>query len=178
MGSCSFSASQEVLPYYYNGTSTVLLEDQLYHRKTNCSIEKSIVLLEIDCIIGRSIAMLEDEWKIKGIIRKSAVLKTINWIRWKQPIKENNCKMMTTWVFGAECGASSFTWYLYQMCNTDVRLSVCLSHLFDYVPLMVSSWNFQELLPMTKVSSMQKVKVGGQRSRSQTSQPNLTVSGL
>ena len=24
----------------------------------------------------------------------------------------------------AECGASSFTWYLYQMCNTDVRLSV------------------------------------------------------
>ena len=25
----------------------------------------------------------------------------------------------------AECGASSFTWYLYQMCNTDVHLSVC-----------------------------------------------------
>ena len=40
--------------------------------------------------------MLEDEWKIKGIIRKSAVLKTINWIRWKLPIKENNYKKMTT----------------------------------------------------------------------------------
>ena len=25
---------------------------------------------------------------------------------------------------GAECGASSFTWYLYQMCNTDIRPSV------------------------------------------------------
>ena len=37
--------------------------------------------------------------------------------------------------------------------------SVCLSHLFDYVPIIVSSWNFQELLPMTKVRSMQKVKV-------------------
>ena len=52
---------------------------------------------------------------------------------------------------------------------------VCPSHLFDYVPIIVSSWNFQELLPMTKVRSMQKVKVRGQRSRSQ---PNLTVSGL
>ena len=56
--------------------------------------------------------------------------------------------------------------------------SVCPSHLFDYVPIIVSSWNFQELLPMTNVRSMQKVKVRGQRSRSQRSQPNLTVSGL
>ena len=39
-----------------------------------------------------------------------------------------------------------------------------------------SSYHFQELLPMTKVSSMQKVKVRGQRSRSQRSQPNLTIS--
>ena len=68
----------------------------------------------------------------------------------------------------------------------SVRLSVCPSvcpsvrpsHLFDYVPINVSSWNFQELLPMTKVTSMQKVKVRGQRSRSQRSRPNLTVSGL
>ena len=40
-------------------------------------------------------------------------------------------------------------------------LSACLSvrpsHLFDYVPIIVSSWNFQELLPVTKVTSMQKV---------------------
>ena len=39
--------------------------------------------------------------------------------------------------------------------------SVCLSHLFDYVPIILSSWNFQDLLPMTKVRSMQKVKVRG-----------------
>ena len=37
--------------------------------------------------------------------------------------------------------------------------SVRLSHLFDYVPIILSSWNFQKLLPMTKVRSMQKVKV-------------------
>ena len=64
----------------------------------------------------------------------------------------------------------------------SVRPSVCLSvrpsHLFDYVPIIVSSWNFQELLPMTKVTSMWKVMVRGQRSRSQRSQPNFTVSGL
>ena len=56
--------------------------------------------------------------------------------------------------------------------------SVCPSHLFDYVPIIGSSWKFQELLPMTNVMSMQQVKVRGQRSRSQRSQPNLTVSGL
>ena len=50
-------------------------------------------------------------------------------------------------------------------------------HLFHYVPIIVSSWNFQELLLMTEVMSMQKVKVGGQRSRSQRSKPNLAVSG-
>ena len=48
---------------------------------------------------------------------------------------------------------------------------VRLSHIFHYVPIILSSWNFQELLPMTKVRSMQKVKVRGQRSRSQRSNP-------
>ena len=55
--------------------------------------------------------------------------------------------------------------------NGSVRPSVCPSvrpsHLFDYVPIIVSSQNFQELLPMTEVMSMQKVNVKGQRSRSQ-----------
>ena len=60
----------------------------------------------------------------------------------------------------------------------SVRPSVCLSHLFHHVPIIVSSWNFQELLPWSKVMSMQKVKVRGQRSRSQRSTPNLAVSGL
>ena len=60
----------------------------------------------------------------------------------------------------------------------SVRLSVCPSLLFHYVPIIVSSWNFQELLPMTEVTSIQKVKDRGQRSRSQRSQPNLIVSGL
>ena len=51
--------------------------------------------------------------------------------------------------------------------NTYFRLSVCLSvrlsHLFDNVPVIVSSWNFQELFPLTDTMSMQdqwsKVKV-------------------
>ena len=70
-----------------------------------------------------------------------------------------------------------YEWFSPSVCPS-VRLSVRLSHLFDYVPIILSSWNFQELLPVTKVTSMQKVKVRGQRSRSQRSQPNLTVSGL
>ena len=65
---------------------------------------------------------------------------------------------------------------LLSICLSAVYLSVRPSHLFYYVPIIVSSWNFMELLPMTRVRSMQKIKVRGQRSRSQRSQPNLTVS--
>ena len=50
--------------------------------------------------------------------------------------------------------------------------SVRLSHLFDFVPIIVSSWKFQELLPMTRLRSMQKVKARGQRPRSQRTQSN------
>ena len=37
--------------------------------------------------------------------------------------------------------------------------SVRLSHLFNNVSVIISSWNFQELLPLTDTISMQKVKV-------------------
>ena len=78
-------------------------------------------------------------------------------------------------------GDQAAIWLVQSVCPSvcpSVCLSVRPSHLFHHVPIIVSSWNFQELLPMTKVTSMQKVKVRGQRSRSQRSRPNLTVSGL
>ena len=76
-----------------------------------------------------------------------------------------------------------YEWYFYlPVCLSvvcpSVCLSVCPSHFFDYVPIIASSWNFQELSPRIRVTFMQKVKVRGQRSRSQWSQPNLIVSGL
>ena len=43
----------------------------------------------------------------------------------------------------------------------SVRPSVCHTF-FHCVPVIVSSQNVQELLPMTEVMSMQKVKVKGQ----------------
>ena len=58
----------------------------------------------------------------------------------------------------------------------SVRLSVCLSHLFNYVPTIASSWNFHELLPMTEVMCRQKVKIRGHRSRSQRSTLNTQLS--
>ena len=57
-------------------------------------------------------------------------------------------------------------WMVQSVC-LSVRLFVCqclsvrLLHIFDNVPVMVSSWNVQEWLPLTKVMSMQKVKVRG-----------------
>ena len=49
----------------------------------------------------------------------------------------------------------------------SVRPPVCLSHLFNYVPIIVPSWQFHELSQLAEVMSMQKVEVRGQRSRSQ-----------
>ena len=49
-----------------------------------------------------------------------------------------------------------------------MAISVCPSvrlwHLFDNVPIIISSWNFQELLPMTKVMQVH-AKGQGQKSK-------------
>ena len=45
----------------------------------------------------------------------------------------------------------------------SVRLSVCLSHIFDYVPIIVSSWNFQGVITSDK--SDVHAKGQGQRSK-------------
>ena len=62
------------------------------------------------------------------------------------------------------------------VCRLSVCLSVCPSHLFDYVPIIASSWNFSGVI--TKDQGNVHAKGQGQRSRSQWSQPNLIVSGL
>ena len=61
-----------------------------------------------------------------------------------------------------------YEWYFLSVCPSvclSVWPSVRLSHLFDYVPIIVSSWNFQELSHWTRARSMQKVKVKGQGHR-------------
>ena len=58
-----------------------------------------------------------------------------------------------------------------------VRLSIRLSVTpFHYVPVIVSSWKFQELLPLTEVMP----KGQGERSNAMVTEvkPNLAVSGL
>ena len=91
----------------------------------------------------------------------------------KFDITENAFFIFIISVFSCDQAA---LWMVQSVCPS-VRLSVCLSHLFDYVPIIASSWHFQELLPMTEVTSIQKVEVRGQRSRSQRSPSNLAVSG-
>ena len=87
------------------------------------------------------------------------------------------CDMLGIWSL---CG---YFWHLvatkqlYKWFCLYVSMSVCLSHLFNYVPIIVSSCNFHKLLPMTIVMSMQKFKVRGQRSRSQRSKPQLSCLG-
>ena len=83
-------------------------------------LEDLLFYWKINCIIGRSTVMLEDQ----GYFQKML------WWRQSTGIDGNYRSRKITarrWLHkyvGAECGASSFTWYLYQMCYTDVRLSV------------------------------------------------------
>ena len=56
----------------------------------------------------------------------------------------------------------------------SVCLSVCLSHLFHHVPIIVSSWNCQELLPWSK--SDVHAKGQGQRSKVKVTEVNTQLS--
>ena len=119
-----------------------------YYWKINCDVERSMVLL-IDQLYWRQSTRTDGNYWTRKITARRWLHKYV----------------------GAECGASSFT------CFT-ICPSVCLSHLFHNVHVIVSSWNFQELLPLATVMCMQKFKLRGQRSSSQRSKPNLAVSRL
>ena len=88
----------------------------------------------------------------------------------ESPVVHNN-----TDVFSCDQAA---LWMVFSVC-LSVRLSVCPSHLFDYVPIIVSSWNFQELSPRTRVhakgqgqsSKVKVTEVTTQRNRLRTVTP-------
>ena len=65
---------------------------------------------------------------------------------------------------------------LHQVVGLFIQVDVCPSVCHTFLTMFPSSYH-QELLSMTKVTFIQKVKVRGQRSRSQRSTPNLAVSG-
>ena len=81
---------------------------------------------------------------------------------------ENICHTSRSWRWPTFCfllvllaaTKQLYKWYFPSVCP-----SVRPSHLLNYVPIIGSSWNFQELLPVTEVTSMQKVKVKGQGHR-------------
>ena len=75
------------------------------------------------------------------------------------------------------CG--NHVWMVQSICLSvwlSIRPSVLLSHHFHYVPFIISSWNFQELLSMTKSMSMEKSKGRSQSLRMPRSKPNLAFS--
>ena len=107
------------------------MEHRLYYWKISCIIGRPIVVLEDLLYYWKSSVLLEDLlrcWKMNG--RSKVLLE--NQLYWRQSTGLDGnyrSRKITTrrWLHkyvGAECGASSFTWYLYQMCNTDVRPSV------------------------------------------------------
>ena len=110
-------------PYYCNGRLSVLLEDQLYHQKMNCcvgrsnvSLEDQLYYLKINCDVGRSVVLLDQlYWRQSTGIDRNYRSRKITARRWLHKY------------VGAECSASSFTWYLYQIWDTGVRQSICLS---------------------------------------------------
>ena len=108
------------------------MEHRLYYWKISCIIGRPIVVLEDRLYYWKSTVLLEDllrRWKMNG--RSKVLLE--NQLYWRQStgLDGNYRSRKITprrWLHkyvGAECCASSLTWYLYQMCNTDVRHQVC-----------------------------------------------------
>ena len=106
----------------------IIIEHRLYYWKISCIIGRPIVVLEDGLYYWKSTVLLEDLlrcWKMNG--RSKVLLE--NQLYWRQSTGLDGnywSRKITTrrWLHkyvGAECGASSFTWYLYQMCNTDIR---------------------------------------------------------
>ena len=83
--------------------------------------------------------------------------------KWDYVIKGVGAKILN--IFSCDQAA---LWMVFSVCPSvclSACLSVCPLHLFEYVPIIVSSWIFQKLSPRTRVTSMQKVKVKGQGHR-------------
>ena len=110
----------------------IIMEHRLYYWKISCIIGRPIVVLEDRLYYWKSTVLLEDLlrcWKMNG--RSKVLLE--NQLYWRQStgLDGNYRSRKITarrWLHkyvGEECGASSFTWCLYQMCNTDVRLLAC-----------------------------------------------------
>ena len=109
----------------------IVTEDWLYYLKINCIIGT----WKTNCCVGRSTVLFQNRlyyWKINCDAGISMVLleDQLYWRQWTRLDGDYWSRKITArrWLHkyvGAECSASSFTWYLYQICNTDVRLSVC-----------------------------------------------------
>ena len=89
----------------------VVLEDGLYYWKSTVLLEDLLWCWKMN---GRSKVLLENQlyWRQSTGLDGNYQSRKITARRWLHKY------------VGAECSASSFTWYLYQMCNTDVRLSI------------------------------------------------------
>ena len=148
--------------YLWNSTQNILPVHLKYTIFVQCWKFKSSQVYELVCVFGKPSWPIEFPFHIQSLCSP---------LQWHHNEHDGISNHQPHDFLAAT--KQLYKWYFPSVCP-----SVCLSHLFHHVPIMVSSWNFQELLPWSKVISMQKVKVRGQRSRSQRSTPNLAVSGL
>ena len=93
------------------------------------------------------------QYHIKTLQEESDKKSNIPWI-WRIIYGDKLPYMKKTRKKKQVCGAACF-----MVAEIKFSKDVRLSHLFDNIPLIVSSWNFQELLPLTDMMSLQKVKV-------------------
>ena len=93
-----------------------------------------------------------------GAVRQQAITwANIDLVLCRHTAPLDHNEIISVWGSGAyifSCDQAAL-WMVQSVCpsvRASVRLSVCPSHLFHYVHIIASSWYFQELLPMTKVT--------------------------
>ena len=162
-----FLAATRQLYDWFSPSVCVVLEDRLYYWKSTVLLEDLLWCWKMN---GRSKVLLENQ------------------LYWRQSTRLDGnyrSRKITTRIWlhkyvGAECGASSFTWYLYQMCNTDVRLSVfCLSVCPAVTPFSPCS-HHRMIMTFSGVISMVRsnvhAKCQGQRSKVKVTEVNTQLS--
>ena len=157
--------------WFFNGSIILWVSSYVNYQQHAVHIQSHLCIYIYGKVMLICDQLVPDNW-LRVFIHPHFVCFTVpKTQRWKYSLSlSNGITTMADSLFSCDQAA--------RRTLSSVHPSVCLLHLFHNVPVIVSSWNFQELLKLRKVMTTKMVKVRGQRSMSQKSKHDVAVSGM